>query len=295
MQGYTTTDLLNSVKTRGMLPDASTGSLSPDNLLELASEELHTVMVPMILAAREHYYEKLLDQTVVALNGVYSIPDRAIGGTLASVQYIYGINIIMLTPIEPASVTTIYPGLSPRGFYFQNNSIVLYPIPSTTNYTLRMRYFQRPSKLAQTINCGQVTAFDPIGNTITVSSIPSSWTTGTVVDFVPSLLPYTPYALDQTITGVAGNVISFTTIPTTIAVGDWLAIAGFTPIPELPVEMFPVLAQCTVCKALEALGDAAGLQAAQANLQVKVSNALKLITSRDQSGPKKICSGWRNL
>ena len=295
MNSYTTADLLTAVQTIGMLPQASTGSLSNDNLLIHATDELHGTLVPMILAVREHYYETSYTFTITANQNTYTIPIRAIGGVLSSVQYVYNTNMIPLMPIPPASATTTWASLSPRGYWFQNNSITIYPTPSAQNYQIILRYFQRPSRLTQLAYCAQITAINTIANTVTVTAAPSSWTTGTVVDFVPLLYPNTPYGLDQPITGVTGQVISFAALPSGVSVGDWLTPDGYTPLPEMPFEMFPALAQATVCKALESLGDMQGLQLAQQNFQTKVENALKLITPRDQTGPKRVTSGWRSL
>ncbi len=46
---------------------------------------------------------------------------------------------------------------------------------------------------------------------------------------------------------------------------------------------------------LEALGDQNGLQAAKARLGDKIATAVKLITPRDQTGPKVVVSRWRTL
>ena len=291
---FTTTDLLNTIKTRAMLPDASSGALSPDNLLMLATEEMSSIIVPLILAAREKYYETYVDALAVPNQSKYPIPQRAVGGVLSAVQYIFGINIVPLVPMDPSSITTNLTALSPRGFYFQNNDVVIFPAPSSPSYTIRMRYFQRTSALAQVQNCAQITSIDPIGISVTVAPVPSTWSSTTIVDFIPNKLPYTPYNLDTAVTNVIGSVVYFAALPADLAVGDWLAEAGTTPIPEIPNEFFSVLAQATACKALEALGDKEGLAVAQQNLKQKCDNALKLITPRDQTTPKKVVSNWRN-
>lgn len=295
MSVYTTADLIDSVKQRVMLPDASTGSLSPDNLLSFATEELLSGIVPMILSVREKYYETYTDQLITPNIAAYAIPQRAIGGVLSAVQWVYGTNIIPLNPLEPTSITTVLTAPSPRGFYFENGNVILYPTPSTSNYTLRLRYFQRPSRLTQIANCARVTSFDPIAFTAEVSAVPSGWTVGTSVDFVPTSMPFTPYGLDYAISNVVGNVISFASLPAKLSVGDYIAPAEYTPIPELPNEFLPVLAQATACRALEAIGDEKGLMAASETLKTKAQNAVRLITPRDQLGSKKVLSGWRNL
>jgi hypothetical protein len=291
---YTTLDLLSSIKTRGMFPDASTGSLSSASLLNLATEELHITLVPLILSVREKYYETYTDFTVTADQAAYAIPKRAIGGVVSTVQYINGTAIAELTQIDPNSVRTTDSSPSPRGYYFENNSLILYPTPSTTSGTLRVRFYQRPSRLEQTSNCAQVTSFDANAFTVSCSGgIPSTWTTGTTLDFIPQGIPYTPFGIDSVITGVAGNDISFASLPSAVAIGDWIALAEYTPIPEVPFEFFPVLAQATAVKGLEATGDLQNLQFAQPKLQAYIEAAMKMVTPRAQNATKKVVSGWR--
>lgn len=291
---YTTADLLTAVRAKGMLPQASTGSLSDANLLRYATEELQSIIVPMILAAREKYYETYQDTVVTAGQALYPIPSRAIGSVLNAVHYLYGINIVPLNPIDASDAVQVNASVSPRGYYFQNNQIFLYPPPQSSNYSIRMRYFQRPNALDVVANAATISTFSSGANTVTVSAVPSSWAIGTLVDFIPQSLPYTPYGLSLAITNIAGNVLTFSALPAAIAAGDWIDTAEMTPVPEIPHEFFPTLTQATLCKALEAVGDMQNLQISKADLQVKAQNALKLITPRDQSGPKKIRSNWRN-
>ncbi len=295
MNAYTTADLLVAVRNVGMLPDASSGSLSPDNLLRYATDELHSLIVPLIMSVREHYYERYTDVTSASGVATYSIPERAVGGVLSSLQYSINGGLCPLDPIPASMAATESPSLTPVGYWFQGNSVVLHPPPSSTPYTLRMRYFQRPSRLELTSACAQISAIDTVNNSVTVSSIPSSWTTGTSLDFIPKSIPNTPYEMDKATTGVTGTTISFSSLPSGVVIGDWLAIAGYTPIPELPFEMFPAIVQATVCKALESIGDAQGLGAAKESLQGKLQAAIKLITPRNQTGNKKVVSGWRFL
>jgi hypothetical protein len=158
-----------------------------------------------------------------------------------------------------------------------------------------MRYYQRASRLDLVTNAAQVTSFNTVANTITCTSVPATWTVGTVVDFIPGQLPYTPYSLNTALTGVSGNVLSVAAVPSTLSVGDWIDLAEFTPIPEIPQEFFTVLAQATAIKALEAIGDAGALQQAQAKMDDYMARAIKLITPRDVQTPKKVLSAWRML
>lgn len=294
MSTWTTVDLLSTIKNRAMIPDASTGSLGTATLLNIATEELFITLVPMILSCREKYYETYSDTTITSSTTSIAVPARAIGGALASVLYIFGTDVRQMLPIDPSTITTTQTASYPTNYYFQNNSIIPYPLPSSTQGTIRMRYFQRPNRLEQTTNCAQVVSFD--ATTVTCSSVPSTWITGNTVDFIPKTQAQaTPYGLDSALTNVTSTVLTFAATPSGVAVGDWIALSEYTPIPEVPFEFQAVLAQAAACKALEAVKDTAGLKNAAEALEKYVAAALRIMTPRDQNGPKKVLSGWRRF
>jgi hypothetical protein len=304
MSAYTTLDLIKSVRVRGMLPDASEGSFSADNILLLASEELRLNIVPLILSVREKYYETYTDVALESGKGMYKIPERAIGGLLTSVQYIVNQAVTNLNPVEANAVATTNSGLYPRAFYFENDHVVIYPTPNSTQGDLRLRYPQRPSILTQTINAAQITAVDASLETVTVSTYPSTWAPAMVIDFISNINPYTPYGIETSINNITANnsdfTFSFVDLPydrdgnIQVKVGDWIALAGYTPLPEIMSEFFPLLAQATAVKCFEANGDEKNMAMAASKLKYYSDTAIKLITPRDQYGNKKIKSDWRN-
>ncbi len=290
---WTTLDLLTSIKNRAMIPDASSGSLGTATLLNYATEELLITVVPMILGVREKYYETYTDTALTSSLTSIPVPARAVGGTLSSVQYIFGTAFRQMLPIDPATVVSSARG-TPTNYYFENNTIVPYPLPMTTQGTIRMRYFQRPNRLEQTINCAQITSFD--ATTVTCSSLPTAWVTTNTVDFIPKTASQaTPYGIDKAITNVASTTLTFAAVPSATAVGDWIALSEYTPIPEIPFEFQAVLAQASACKALEAIKDQAGLKIAAEKLEQYQAAAVKMMTPRDQGGLKKIVSNWRQF
>lgn len=292
---WTTSDLLTTIKNREMFPDASTGSLSSSALLEFATEELYITLVPMILGTREKYYERTDSFSYSTSTGSYSIPQRAIGGLLASVQYSYGTYIYPLEPIDPRSISTNAPTPQPVNFYFQNNSITFYPPPNANQGTIIVRYYQRPSRLALTTDCAQITAFDSNTGVVT-AVVPTSWTASNTFDFIPNVSAQaTPYGLDSTITNITDTTMTFSSLPSDVAVGDWIALSNYTPIPEIPFELQAVLAQATAVRALGAINDQIGLASAKDDLQQFLASATKLLTPRNTEGLKKIVSGWRNF
>lgn len=293
---YTTTDFLTSVRVRGSIPLTTNANNvnSNQNLLNLATEELHIKLLPLIMSVREEFYVAKVDYAITAGQSSYAVPTRASGVALRDVHIIMGNSINILPAIDPNLVYTTDQG-EVQGYYLEHNNLILFPTPSSTSGTLRLRYFMRPNRLAQTTDCAQISAVDPVANTVTVNALPSAWATGTVIDFIKSTVPYQCAAIDQAITNVTGSVLSFAgPLPTILAVGDWVAMAEFTPIPQIPQEFQPVLSQMTVAKALEANGDRDGSTQAFKDVTILQQNALTLITPRVQSQPKRVVgNNWR--
>ncbi len=284
---------------RGSIPTTSNSNNvnNTTNLLSMATEELHIKLLPLIMSVREEFYVANQDHTITANQSGYAITSRASGLVLRDVQLIDGTTITPLNPVDPETISTTATG-SPEGYYLEHNKVVLYPTPSATSGTLRLRHFRRPSRLAATTACAQIATINSGTNQVTVSSIPSSWGTGTIVDFVDADAPYACLEIDQTISNVASTTITFSSLPTGLAVGDWIALAEYTPIPQVPHEFQPVLSQMTVVRALRAIGDRDGAAAAEKELNDPqngiLAACLKLVTPRVQGTPKKVIArSWR--
>ena len=297
MASYTTTDLLSSIRQRGSIPTSSNSANvnNTANLLVLATEELHTSLLPLLMATRAEFYVAPSpdDQAITASQSAYPMSSRAIGMVLRDVQVVDGTGVRSLSEIPSENVSTTATG-PVEHYYLQHNNVILYPTPSTTSGTLRLRYYLRPNRLAATTDCAQITAINTSTFTVTVSAIPSTWVTGNIFDLICAKAPYQCRAIDQTSTTVAGTSITFAALPTGLVVGDWLALAEYTPIPQVPFEFQPVLAQMTVVKALEALGDNDGVKRAEKALDTLQQKALTLVTPRNHGEPKRVVvPRWR--
>ena len=295
MATYTTTDFLTSVRMRGSIPTSvnSANVNNTANLLLMGTEELHIKLLPLIMAAREEFYVTAKDYAITANQSAYILPSRASGMVVRDVQIVNGSSIYSLRPVDSDLITTTGTG-AVEGYYFQHNNLILYPTPAATSGTLRVRYFGRPSRLAAISACAQISAISAGTSTVTVSTVPSSWSTSTPLDIIKSVAPYYNPVVDQSPTSMTATTITFASLPSDLAVGDWLALAEYSPIPQIPHEFQPLLAQMTVVKALEAVGDREGAKAAKADLDLIQANATQLITPRSHSDPRKVIGrNWR--
>lgn len=291
---YTTTNLVDSIVTRGQFPDSTNTKTisSPANLLNLATEELRIKILPMILDVAGDYYVKSLDIPVVANQAAYPLSTRVTGSVLRSIRLVNGSTDMPFSLLQPDDLP-VSQGGTPYGYYFENNNIVLYDTPTSSGLTVKTRYFLRPSRLEQVSNCALISSIDTVNKQVVVASVPSSWGVGTKLDWISQDVPYALKSLDLTITAISSTTITFAALPSDGLVSDYLALAEYTPLPQIPEEYQPLLSQLVVCKVHEALGNTQGYQMAMADLKICTKNALSLITPRDQSHPKKIvASSW---
>ncbi len=293
---YTTTNLVDSIVTRGQFPDSTNVKTisSPGNLLNLATEELRLKILPMMLDAGNEYYVRLRDIPVVAGQTDYPLSTRASGNVARSIRLINGQTDMPFRSLD-RDLLPNYPGSgTPYGYFFENNNVVLYPPPLSSGPTIRERYFIRPSRLTLVSSCAQVASFDPVLMQAVVSSVPSSWGVGTVLDWISQDNPYACRQIDMAITVISGTTITFASLPSDAAISDYLSLAEYTCLPQLPEEFQPLLSQMVVVRVHDALGNIQAYQNAKAELKEMLTSAATLLTPRDQSHPKKIAgTNWR--
>lgn len=246
--------------------------------------------MPLILSVREEWYVATFNHTITANQSNYAFPPRASGRILRDVQILSGTDLTPLEPMDSEDVFTTGTG-SPQAFYLENDDVVLYPTPGTTAGTLRLRYFRRPNRLTAVSSCSQISNINTGTGVVTLTAAPpSTWGVGTSIDFIKNTSPFSTLGMDYAITNVSGSDVTFASLPTPLSTNDWLAPAEYTPIPQIPQEFFPVLAQMTVVKALEAYGDREGAMAAFKDLQIIEKNAVAMISPRVHSERKKVIS-----
>lgn len=262
---FDSTRLVAQITIKGSLPD---GRFTDQELLDLAYDSLLSEIVPMILEAREDYFVTYLDLPITANKSAYPVPTRALNGILREVKLIRGSSIINLERKDLEEITSSTTG-TPSSFYVMGNDVVLHPTPDTTVDTLRLYYFIRPSQLVPVSSCGRITAI--VGSTVSIS-IPTGWTTANTFDLVRGSAHFDVLAIDLAASSVASGSVVFTrTVPSTLAVGDYVTLANETCFPFLPPEGHVALVQSAVTSALESIGDPAASVSAQKSEMLKKS------------------------
>lgn len=286
-----TTAFLASIK-RGVSIPANQNRFSDADLLAIGDEETATKLIPVLLSIRQEYLVRSKTTALVPGQSKYSIPSRAIGRTVRQINYVTGNGKFLLPYIQPEDSQYYsnngYGNGQPTGFYFEGDSIVIVPTPNSANASIEIKFEIQCSALTATSSAAKITAINTVGSYVTIDATPSSFVTGALIDFVQFNPGNNIIDYDYAITNVSGNNIYFTSLPSSIAISDYLSLASTTPVIQLPQEMHQVLAQAVECRVLEGLGDFEGLQISSAKLAEKTQAMLTLLSPRQKGSQQKI-------
>lgn len=292
---YTTADLLDSLKVRGAV--SSTGALfTTARLLALCTDEMRDYLLPLVLKVRENYYQ-WDDDTALNATGKYPIHSRATGGKLDDVFLIDAsptptrkTDLTLLTESELQDYGAT-PGDRP-GIYVKRNHIFLVPAGGLPWSYIRQQFFLRPGKFVETDDCAQVSAINTSTKVVTCTTVPSSWTTGDLFDFIQAEPHFDTLGISKAIsaitTGASGTLTFSAALPDDLEVGDWLCLENETCIVQAPPEFHSILAQRVANVCLKTLGRDVPLKNGEADL-VRLEHGISgLISPRVNREGKKL-------
>lgn len=290
MADYTTVGLLANIRRRAMLPSAIATGTADADLLSLANDELWLNVSADILSVREEYG---ITYTDTAVSGTeYRIPHRAIAQSVRLVQLRDASGReFNLTRLRPEQVESwAGSNAAPFGFYVRGGYIVLISSAVATLTTLRMVYALRPSELTATAtDYGVVTGINTSTGVITFSGSGAFSVGSPRVDFVSGNPGFDVMATEIPATGAVGTVtVAPAALPAGLAVGDYVCIAGKSPVPTIPLEFHPILAIRTARTLCLALGDLEAVAALDGQLEEAEKDAgMTVLASRTPGNPQK--------
>lgn len=289
---YTTTGIVNAIKLKGILPDAQQLFL-PDDLISIMDGEMKTIIVPQIMSAKQEYLVSSYDQSISSGQTKFFIPHQAIGGKLRDFVLVNADGKeIGIDRYEPEDVKTGGDEWTHRGFFVDNDQVNLLPTDGDfVGYSARMKIFRRPNNLVLESKAAKVTAINTSSLEVTCDKMPSHFTTSLTYDFVKGKPSFRCHAENKSISTIVGFVLKFSeTLPEDLAIGDWVAETGFSPIPQIPYELHPLLEQRVVIKCLEGMKDRTGLELASKAYDEMLNQFGFIVAPRVDGTPQKAVS-----
>lgn len=290
----TTDELIASARRRGHLTRAA-GTLSTADLVDLATEELQTYLVGFLISLTENYLVADYNLTLTAGTAEYRMPPRSIGGKARMVlAQTDGGQYRRITEAETERI--LHPPTdsgSPAFYYWAGSKIGFSPCGGGN---IRIQYFRKPNRLVLEEDAAQITAINTGTKTVTVTGIPLAWGSDTY-DFISVQTPFDALAEDASATVAGSNITFANALPSDLQVGDWVALAGESPLPQIPEVLHPLLAQRTAAKALESLDAKSAAALSKVALDEEKRAAHLLVNNRGAGSPRYIINrngpGWR--
>lgn len=246
-------------------------------LLRALNREQRLFLTALLEKCKSQHKQATLPATTDGSTTRFNVPVRAIAAGIKMVEGIGSTGVRWMLHELPDEE---YASGWPRNgdFYFEGNQIVFYRAPQTG--TLSFTYPRRLSELVLLASVAVITAKS--GGTITATSPAGYPTASTAYDFVKSTPHFDILAMDKSATR-SGNTFTFTAadVPSALAVGDHVCLAGQTTVCQAPIELHDVLALRT------AIMNSAGKNDSQVDrlrgfLGEAMNNAAHLLNPRAQ-------------
>jgi hypothetical protein len=237
---YTADALVTAMRKAGKLPPHDQAGTAAA-LLEKLNAEQRLYLTKLLQSVREQFRQATYDITTTAGTTRYAIPSRAVAAGIVSVARISGTSRTPLTFFDDSRVfTTNNP--TAGDCYLEGNELVFFQDPGAL--TIRVIYNRRLSELVLVASARAITAINTGTKTITIAAAPSTFTGRTTMDLVKGTPHFDTYGIDLACTAIGASgtsVIFANTLPTSLAVGDYVCVPGESPVCNAPWELHDVL------------------------------------------------------
>lgn len=286
---YLSDRLLAGVKRRIVLP-ASQPLYSNSDFFALADDTIKASLVPLIRSVNQDFFVIKTITALVQDQTYYAIPYRAIGRTLRDLKLkdpSGNRRDMALIALEDEHMYRA--GTIAEGFYFYGDRVGIVPTPQDATYSLEMWWEMPPANLVLSSEAAVVASIGT--TTVTVSSAPSTITSGSVVDFIGGKAGCETKGYDVTVSNVSSTTYTFNSasdIPDNLEVGDYISVAETSPVIQLPNEAYPYLETVLCMKILTSVGDFEGSARLEGAAAEEKKSLLSLLEPRIEGETTKI-------
>lgn len=287
MVTYTTSDFVDAVQLNAHVPQGN-ATFTAAQFLAIGNTQMRTKVAPKIASCRENYWLATEYIDIDPDTNRYAIPSKSIGSSFTDIKVASGTNLIHLMRLEVSDLySTQFSTFSSYGYYLEDGSVRL--LPTTLSGQVVFWYYRIPSKLVPVSECAQILSITD--NAIEVASVPTAFINGGELDIVSQSPGFNVLLKDTEPTSIVGTTLTFSSVPSDIAVGDWVCLSGQSCIIQCPLEWIEVLVQQTVCKVYQIQGYAQKLKLALDDLKEMETNAMSVVSPRTVESAKIISGG----
>lgn len=310
MAAFDNAELIQDIRDRGSLPSADL-RFTDAKLLAAASLELRDVIAPLMVESQTDRMVYVQDVSLVVGQAEYRLPPRALAGRWQSVGW-RGTTDTSWQRLRHVSAHAYYLQSevatgTPYGFYVRDYHLHLQPTPNNAGL-IRIPYYQRPNTLVLLANndyAAVVESVDTATNTLTISGTAPSFFADTLAydvvrgtpgfECLVSSVRVTSSGSDFVLSGDASTIGSDSVLNIGVQPGDYLCVAGYSPVAQCPVELRGLLATRAARRALKAVNEAQQAAMLDADVAELTEAARSLLAPRADDEPQEFGDPARGL
>ena len=248
---YLTEDLVEQIK-ENTSTEFAQSRFSQSTIIDLCNQESIKRIRPIISNLQKEFFVISTKTTLAAGDKHVRLPKRASGRGLREIYITIGTdryNLVQITR-EQATMEEVTEQGMPRSFYFEADSIV-FTQPVDQEMTLNLILEISPGKLVESTEVTTISSVDFDTGVVTVAGTPTGYGTAVEYDFIQQLgYGNAVLSVGTTPVSVLGTTYTFTPaeLPQTLKAGDYITLAGNTPVPNMPDEAVVALIHAVSCR-----------------------------------------------
>lgn len=282
---YNSDKLIELFKINANIPNNSK-VLTNEQILDKINQEITSTVIPLFNKLKADYFSK---ETVLVANSKnkYRTPERAIHNVINSVfKKTPNGSRLTLALLEESELGKMnQSGMTGASAYWIEGNYIV-PVPATNTDILYCSYPCRPNKLVALDKTATIT--DVSGKTVTFAVKPSLFTNDSKYDVVTHKSGSECIYIDLTVASSTSTTITFNEDITDLVVGDYLCLAGETPVPNLPEESHNYILCAVVVNFLQTQPDPDQLKIAQEELKKQHDAILGSFADRTKKQSAKL-------
>lgn len=295
MPDFTSTQLIIDVKREGSVP-TNQSLYTDEDFCASFTDCQKTRIIPSVLRTKEEYFVAVKDYEFADLEELdgdriaLTLPDRCIGGRIRMLQLIDQNGVVQndIPKLNPENTNTFFNGQW-FGYVFQSNKLIMPSSIESQLGKIRLQYFRRPNDIVEISRAGKILTIDTGTGNVTLDNMPADFAAGVLVDIISGREPFDSVQDSESLIAAAGITIQVSLATAAkLSVGDYICYQYETVIPQLPVELHPILIQYALSRVLKSLGDTQGASNVIAELPELERNLYELLESRDDGSEKKM-------
>ena len=267
---YVTEDLIDQIKDNTST-EFTQSRFSQSTVIDICNQESLKRIRPIISDLQKEFFVVSTSVSVSSGDKYVRLPKRAAGRGLREIYLTVDTErhlLVQVTREQATSEETTDSGI-PRKFYFEADSIV-FVRPLSQDATVEMVIEVSPGSLVLSSAVTTVSSVDFDTGVVVVSGTPSGYGGAIEYDFIQQLgYGNAVLACGLVPTSVLGTAYTFTasSLPKTLKAGDYVTLAGQTPVPNMPDEAVTCLIHAVSTRIYRLRGDFDGMKAEQKELE----------------------------